>query len=64
MSHFIGLGHSFAGEGKSVDSCNADLNAQLALCNSVPSGGELASNDRFNALVSGGVDGRKVVDVC
>ena len=51
------------GESKFVDFCNVDLNVQLALRNSVPFGKKFASSDKFNAFISGNVDGFKVVNV-
>ena len=40
-----------------------NLNTQLVLYNLVPSEGKFINNNKFNAPVFGGVDGREVVDI-
>ena len=51
------------GENKSIDSCNADSNAQLVLRNSIPFGKKFANNDKFNTFVFRNMNNLKIINI-
>ena len=52
-----------AGENKFVNSCNVNLNIWLMLHNSILFEKKFASNNKFNAFISGNVNNYKKINI-